>query len=154
MRNRLISGLAGAVFSFAASGLAFAADMAVKAPPPAPAPLYSWTGFYIGLNAGGSWSTETTTTSTACNPPNGHYCGDGNVSPAGLANLPAISADGSGTFHNSDFTGGVQAGYNWQSGNWVLGGEADVEAYRANITTSLPGSIQVAPALLTLKAPA
>jgi hypothetical protein len=44
MRNKLISGLAGAVFSFAASGLAFAADMAVKmpvkAPPPAPAPVY------------------------------------------------------------------------------------------------------------------
>ncbi len=25
---------------------AFAADMAVKAPPPLPEPVYSWTGFY------------------------------------------------------------------------------------------------------------
>jgi outer membrane immunogenic protein len=26
---------------------AFAADMAVKAPPPPPAPVYSWTGWYV-----------------------------------------------------------------------------------------------------------
>ncbi len=55
MRNKLISSLAGAVFSFAASGLALAADMAVKAPPPAPAPVFSWTGFFIGGNIGGGW---------------------------------------------------------------------------------------------------
>jgi outer membrane immunogenic protein len=28
---------------------AFAADMAVKAPPPAPAPVPTWTGFYGGI---------------------------------------------------------------------------------------------------------
>ncbi len=37
---------------------AFAADMAVKAPPPAPAPVYSWTGWYIGGNVGGTWSND------------------------------------------------------------------------------------------------
>src|SRR6201997_5040922 len=32
---------------------AFAADMAVKAPPaPPPAPVYNWTGFYVGGNVG------------------------------------------------------------------------------------------------------
>jgi outer membrane immunogenic protein len=56
MRNSLTSSLVGAAFSFAASGLAFAADMAVKAPPsPPPAPVYSWTGWYIGGNVGGGW---------------------------------------------------------------------------------------------------
>src|SRR5262245_42774865 len=114
---------------------AFAADMAVKAPLPAPAPVFSWAGFYIGLNAGGSWSTETTTTSTAC-PTNGYYCFP-SPDPRIAANLVAISADGSGTFHNTEFTGGVQAGYNWQSGNWVLGVEADVESYRAKVSTSV-----------------
>jgi opacity protein-like surface antigen len=34
---------------------AFAADMAVKAPPPAPAPVYNWTGWYAGVNAGASF---------------------------------------------------------------------------------------------------
>jgi len=38
---------------------AFAADMAVKAPPPAPAPVYSWTGWYVGLNAGYTWNRNT-----------------------------------------------------------------------------------------------
>jgi opacity protein-like surface antigen len=55
MRNKVVSSLAGAVFSFALSGLAFAADMPVKAPPPQPAPAYNWTGWYVGGNAGYSF---------------------------------------------------------------------------------------------------
>ena len=36
---------------------ALAADMAVKAPPPAPLPvIYNWSGFYIGANGG--WGRE------------------------------------------------------------------------------------------------
>ncbi len=40
-----------------ASSSAFAADMGypVKAPLMAVAPAYSWTGFYLGANAGGGW---------------------------------------------------------------------------------------------------
>jgi opacity protein-like surface antigen len=37
------------------AGLAQAADMPVKAPPPSP-PALSWTGFYIGGNVGGAWA--------------------------------------------------------------------------------------------------
>jgi hypothetical protein len=37
------------------SGVAYAADMPVKAPPPAPiAPVTNWTGFYIGAQVGGA----------------------------------------------------------------------------------------------------
>jgi outer membrane immunogenic protein len=39
---------------------AFAADMAVKAPPPAPAPVYNWTGWYVGGNVGYSWGNAHT----------------------------------------------------------------------------------------------
>jgi opacity protein-like surface antigen len=55
MRNSLISVFAGAGLSLAASGFAVAADMVVKAPPPPPAPVYGWTGFYVGGNIGYSW---------------------------------------------------------------------------------------------------
>ena len=34
----------------------FAAEMAVKAPPHGPAPVYNWAGWYAGLNLGGTWS--------------------------------------------------------------------------------------------------
>ena len=68
MRDKLTLGVAGAAFSFAASGVAFAADLPVKAPPPvAPvAPVANWTGFYVGAQIGGaSFDPSCTTTSTS-----------------------------------------------------------------------------------------
>ena len=45
---------------------ALAADLAprpvYKAPPPPPPPIWSWTGFYIGANAGWIGSTDNTIT--------------------------------------------------------------------------------------------
>jgi hypothetical protein len=42
-------------FVLAASGSVFAADIPVKAPPAAPAPIYNWTGWYAGVNLGASF---------------------------------------------------------------------------------------------------
>src|SRR5262249_54240130 len=39
---------------------ALAADMAVKGPPAAPAPVYNWTGWYVGVNAGASFGDAKT----------------------------------------------------------------------------------------------
>ena len=58
---------------------AFAADMAVKAPPPP----YNWTGFYIGGTAGGAWGSFDPTSSTVAVP-----VGEIN------ADVPAINAAG------------------------------------------------------------
>ena len=86
---------------------ALAADMPMKAPPAAPAP-YSWTGFYIGLNAGGGWSVHDGPNSVT------------NNIGASVLNIPNVSPQG--------FFGGVQAGYNWQFQQIVLGVEGDVQA--------------------------
>jgi outer membrane immunogenic protein len=78
----------------------FAADLAVKAPPPI-APVFSWTGCYIGAHLGGAWGDET-------------------VAVPSL--LPGISVTG----HTSGFLGGAQGGCNYQfGGNWLVGFEAE-----------------------------
>ena len=46
MSQRLISLFIVATFAIAGSGSAFAADITVKASPPAP--FYNWTGWYVG----------------------------------------------------------------------------------------------------------
>jgi opacity protein-like surface antigen len=53
MDSRLISIVCGSGLIVATSGVVFAADVAVKAPPPPPA-VWDWSGFYIG--AGGSYN--------------------------------------------------------------------------------------------------
>jgi outer membrane immunogenic protein len=109
MKKLLISGIA----AIALIGTpAFAADMAVKAPPPAPAPVpYSWTGFYVGGNAGYGWATaDHDWTMTLLN----------NVV------LPATVV-GSDSHRFGGALGGLQAGYNWQVSNFLLGVETDIQ---------------------------
>jgi outer membrane immunogenic protein len=55
MINRLVAVSVITGFVLAAGGSAFAADMPLKAPPPAPAPVYNWTGWYAGVNLGASF---------------------------------------------------------------------------------------------------
>ena len=96
--------------------IASAADMAVKAPPPPP-PAFSWTGWYVGLNAGYDWG-RSSVTSTAV-PTGGLVPGVA----TGLAIFGTYNLDPS----RNGFIGGAQAGYNWQLNNWVTGIEADIQ---------------------------
>ena len=124
MRNKLTSCLTGAVFSLAASGLALAADIGVKGPPAAPpAPVYNWTGFYVGGNAGVSLGTFKTDFNASGTLVSG-------LSIPGL-NPFASNFAGSGgddTVYPGGFIGGGQIGFNWQfSPLWVVGLEADFQ---------------------------
>jgi outer membrane immunogenic protein len=90
MKKLLVAAVAAAGFCGAP---ALAADMPVKA---APAPMWNWTGFYVGVNGGFDSHALFTTT----------------------------GAFGQG-FHTSGGLIGGTAGYNWQSGAWVFGVELD-----------------------------
>jgi len=102
---------------------AMAADIPFKAPLQTVVPVYSWTGVYAGLNAGGAWGDSET-----------HF------TPTGiLVQVPIWITDltnrGSPRLHPSGFTGGGQIGFNWQTGNWVLGAEADFQCLGLSTST-------------------
>lgn len=111
MNNRLMKTLLGGVSFAALSSSAPAAEMAVKAPPPSQAPVYSWTGFYGGLHGGAGWSAH----------------GDGTVTQQDLTGVipPSVLT---APFTALGF-GGVQVGYNWQlPDRWIVGLETDISA--------------------------
>jgi outer membrane immunogenic protein len=100
---------------------AFAADMAVKAPPPALAPVYSWTGFYGGVNVGYGWANSSNNWNIFNT---GTTFGLGTIcTPAGTA----LCVGGNDSNHLDGALGGVQAGYNWQMANYVFGIETDID---------------------------
>ena len=102
MRKYLAAAVSFAAIIMAAAP-ASAADMAVKAPPPAPLPvIYDWSGFYIGAQR--RLGTE--------------------------PQLLWISLDAAGVAFASgcrERSGGLiggQIGYRWQASQWVFGLEA------------------------------
>ena len=83
-------------------GAAQAADLPPRVPVSAPAvvvpaPVYNWTGFYIGANGGYGWSGASVT-------------------------VGGVTVDGGDL--KGPFAGG-QIGYNYQSGMFVFGVEVD-----------------------------
>jgi outer membrane immunogenic protein len=111
--------LAAAAASIMFPGAASAADMAPrynKAPPPVPVAIYNWTGFYIGLNAGGAWGRDDNT----------FLANNIFAAPGAFPLTSAFLAANQQNNRQGRFTGGAQAGYNWQRANWLLGVEGDI----------------------------
>ena len=110
---RIIAFVAAAVLATCrisvAADLALAPVYKVAAEPP------GWSGFYLGLNAGAG-------------------IGDGrsDFSIGGALGFASIDNSLKGAI------GGIQAGYNWQAGMAVFGGEADFQAASLNATLSAP----------------
>ncbi len=100
MKNYLLSGVAA--LGLVAAGAASAADLpSRKGPVAAPiyAPVFTWTGFYVGANAGYGFGQVDST------------------------NLGVI-----GRYDDPDgFVGGAQLGYNLQFGQFVVGLETDFQ---------------------------
>jgi outer membrane immunogenic protein len=102
--KKLLLGSA-ALFLLSAS-VANATDLPMKAPSAPNAPMFNWTGFYVGANAGYGW-------------------GD-----AKWSNLVAAAGNIPGEFVRDSMHGGlagVQWGYNRQVGQWVFGFASDLD---------------------------
>jgi outer membrane immunogenic protein len=94
--------------------------MAVKGPPPAPAPVNNWTGFYVGGNVGYGWGNANTDLNGSATTI---------VVIVGSTPFPnSFAFAASNRAHLDGVIGGGQIGYNYQSSpNWVLGLEADFQ---------------------------
>jgi len=107
-----------AAFSFAS--ITSAADLPIKAPVYNATPAFSWTGFYFGLNAGYSWGRSNV--DYTAGPTLG-------LDPSGSVLSPTLSPN--------NFIGGGQVGYNFQTGNLLLGIEADIAWRNASDATNV-----------------
>ena len=106
---------------------AMAADLPARRMAPAPyvaVPVFTWTGFYVGANVGAAWNRDRR-----------DDFGFGNYTTAGgFAVVPAAGGvfGSTGVFDRdrdrTSLLGGVQVGYNWQMGGFVLGVEGDIQA--------------------------
>jgi outer membrane immunogenic protein len=116
--------VAAAVLATLIGAPALAADMALKAP--SPAPSCAWCGWYVGGNVGYGWGEKT--------DPNLSVLSDGVGAGGGIATFLTTGFPGlpSGNlFPNlkpSGALGGLQVGYDQQYANWVLGVVADIQA--------------------------
>jgi outer membrane immunogenic protein len=82
----------------------------------------SWTGFYIGADAGGFKGGSNAYTSTV-------FSGTGYFA---MSSIPAIAAVGNQPLSPRGFTGSGTVGYNFQRGHWLVGFEGDFGVLRAN----------------------
>jgi outer membrane immunogenic protein len=106
------------LLSFAATAAmmatpAMAADLATPVPvpyykaPPVVAPVYNWTGFYIGGEFGGGWASNTVTIVTQSSATPGF--------PVGFTSTRDLSG----------LLGGLNAGFNYQINQFVVGIDGD-----------------------------
>ena len=102
---------------------AMAADLPSRRMAPAPyvaVPVFTWTGFYVGVNAGYGFSDS--------NNSNSFGSGLSAVGPTVTPVVPAIGVFGDSSRNNRDgFVGGGQLGYNYQIGSFVIGIEGDIQ---------------------------
>lgn len=124
MKSPLLALALGSVAALSAMPT-FAADLPYRKGPPiyTPAPMppvFTWTGFYVGVNAGAGFGNSR----SSYDP----FVGG---APTGFGNGR----------NNVGFTGGGQIGYNWQISQFVLGLEADINYLdRGSSSTSSPAA--------------
>src|SRR5262249_53711034 len=92
---------------------------------PGPAPVYDWTGFYVGGNLGAAINSSTVDDDVH----------SGDLGPLGKDLKDEIQSS------QTVFTGGGGIGYNWQIENWVFGAETDFNFTDFNDSSHRTGDI-------------
>jgi outer membrane immunogenic protein len=137
--RRLSIAVIAAASTIAFAQIASAADLGrrvYKAPPPPPTPIYSWTGWYVGLNAGYAWENtiDNTVTTNACF----------NNFPAILCPAAAAAIPTRFDTHPKGFIGGAQIGYNYQiAPDWLVGIETDFQGADIKGDDSQSNSVKI-----------
>jgi outer membrane immunogenic protein len=129
--------LMASVGVIALAGMAVAADLPSRAPPPVylpPVPIFTWTGIYVGGQIGYAWGHQST------------YFND--TLPPILAN----SGVGSFGFNQSGVIGGAHVGYNLQFNQFVIGLEGDVDGSSLRNSTTVLTPFFGVPATFTSRA--
>jgi outer membrane immunogenic protein len=130
MRKCLMAMTAVAVL---AGSPAFAADMALKAPPLPPPPAELWTGAYIGGFAGGAFGANSVSVGDCFGP-----------------TFTCTALGDSATFNLGDsFIGGLTTGAQQQVGHFVFGFEGETGYIHMSGAGSLVGPIQPNVATIT-----
>lgn len=123
MKRLLFTGVA--VASLMAASASFAADLPSRRyAPVAPAammPIFTWTGFYVGANAGAAFGNDRSSF------------------------IPGIGSVGTGS-NSAGFTGGGGLGYNYQFGNVVVGVETDLQV--ANLSRNAFNGAVIVPGFI------
>jgi outer membrane immunogenic protein len=121
LKRRLLAGVG--LVSLVAAGSASAADIApLKAPP---APVWSWSGLYLGAHAGYGWGHDPFTDTIF----------------AGKAPLLGINSKGG--------VWGFHAGANWQEGALVGGIEIDISGTGIKGSSSVSSTLTIGPDTIT-----
>ena len=132
LKSLLLAGAAAALVSGAAS----AADLPRRAAPPifVPVPVFTWTGFYVGFNAGYAFSENNSIRTTGNNSAlNGTLIPGTGTNPGGtdtVNNVALLRRAPSFKSEQEGFTGGGGFGYNYQftpGSGLVVGLEADAQ---------------------------
>jgi outer membrane immunogenic protein len=119
MKRLLILAVA---LTIASPSLAADLPARVAKAPPMVSPAWSWTGFYVGAEAGGSWDRDRWTATSLADP------------PVGAARSP-IDITSPRSYNSSAGRVGGYAGYNWMvSPTWLVGIEGDA-AWKDNSST-------------------
>jgi outer membrane immunogenic protein len=131
MIHRWLKGVAIGTLMCLGAVAAQAADLPTRKEAPVPVfvpPPFTWTGFYLGLNAGGIFSSGSRSLTLV--DPNAGIDG-------GFLNGALPGGLGSGS---DGFIGGGQAGYNWQTGAFVLGIVTDFDGTTLSKSRNLVGA--------------